>query len=329
LKDCPYLVEAKRPKDWQPDPVIQKDIAQKLQKPQLKAAVDRAISRSRQGSPKESNEENSTPTAFTAFSVTDYQLRDSFILDSGADIHICNNRSRFHSFQEATPEDSIYAGNMTVPIDGFGSVYITIQAPKGPSKIELLKVAYISSFHTNIVSLRRLIAKNVHWDTRRDELTYQDQPFCQLQNRCNQWVMEYNEPQEKQGMRVFSARSVQPRKDSEATAAVWHRRLGHIGPETIDHLPSPVEGANLDKGPRTIDCEVCSVSKAHNRYNQWILEYNETKGAVPETLGTIVVSVLLPQQDHSYEIDSDSSTDEHPKWDTNGRGQTSADASYA
>jgi len=47
------------------------------------------------------------------------------------------------------------------------------------------------------------------------------------------------------------------------TTLVWHRRLGHIGPKTIDHLPSPVEGAKLDKGPRTIDCEVCSVSKAH------------------------------------------------------------------
>ena len=67
---------------------------------------------------------------------------------------------------------------------------------------------------------------------------------------------------EKQEEAVFSSWSAQP-KQEEASPDIWHQRLGHIQPTAVTHLPVSTNGAKLAKGPMTIECEVCSVSKAH------------------------------------------------------------------
>jgi hypothetical protein len=58
-------------------------------------------------------------------------------------------------------EKFVYAGNTVIPIEGFGNVMITIQAPNSPRKIELMDTAYIPSFHTMVASLDKFVAKNV------------------------------------------------------------------------------------------------------------------------------------------------------------------------
>jgi hypothetical protein len=61
----------------------------------------------------------------------------------------------------------------------------------------------------------------------------------------------------------FAARSAQSRPNSSATANQWHQRLGHVGPDVLEHLSAPVTGARLTDGPSTIQCEACSTSKMH------------------------------------------------------------------
>ena len=143
-----------------------------------------------------------------------------------------------------------------MPIRGYGIVEITLQLLTTVRKIRLANVAFVPSFHTNIVSLDRLIQKDVHWDTREQELRLGDEIFGKVERKHNQWVLEYNEPV------AFVARTVQPRPDSVATADIWHRRLGHVGPEALEYLSTAVTGAKL-KGPTIIDCEACSLSKAY------------------------------------------------------------------
>lgn len=260
-KDCPYLVENKHPQGWQPDQVIQNSITQKLESnPSLRAKVEKALSQ-RLGTNHRSEEEKA-PTAFPTFATSQYQLHNSFILDSGADTHVCNDRSRFQTFREPTEERSLLAGNIEIPIEGYGSVSITLQCHTGPKKVELLNVAYIPSFHTNIVSFRKLVTKGIYWDTRKNQLMFKEQVFCTLKDHYGQWVLEYQE-RDSQESAFISKLSEKPKK-SEATAEVWHRRLGHIGTEALDQLTESAIGAKIDqRGPRTVDCEVCSVSKAH------------------------------------------------------------------
>ena len=225
-----------------------------------------------------SDEDKTNPSAFAvsaynALATSDYQLRDSYILDSGATIHVCNDRTRFHNLTPASDDDFLYTGNSVIPIKGLGTISITVQTPSGPRKIDLLNTAFIPSFHTNVVSLDRFIAKNVHWDTERNRLTHNGDTFCMIQHQHRQWVLEYNEclPDDA----VFPARSAKPRPDEKVSPAIWHRRLGHPYPDAIAHLPEAVRGAKLDSSPSTIDCETCSVSKAHKLISRRPVERTE------------------------------------------------------
>jgi hypothetical protein len=54
---------------------------------------------------------------------------------------------------------------------GYGIVEITLRLPTIiVRRIKLADVAFVPSFHTNIVSLDHLIQKNVYWDTKQQEL---------------------------------------------------------------------------------------------------------------------------------------------------------------
>ena len=116
----------------------------------------------------------------SASNTSDYNLRNSFILDSGATIHVCNTRSRFSSLSPASENDRLYTGDTIIPIEGFGSVDITIQTPCGPKLIELQKTALVPSFHTLVVSLKCLIMKKVYWDMENDRLVQAGKTFCSV-----------------------------------------------------------------------------------------------------------------------------------------------------
>ena len=106
--------------------------------------------------------EVSSEAAYTASFISQnapYLLRDSFILDSGATTHICNNRQRFEDFVQAS--DYLVAGDGQVRVEGYGTVRIKLSRPSGEISIKLAKVALIPDFQTNTVSLQRLKAKGI------------------------------------------------------------------------------------------------------------------------------------------------------------------------
>jgi len=168
---CLYLIESKRPHGWTADPETQKLVDEKLKIPGVKKGVERArqfvaSKEKEKEQDKISSEKTGVFMAAVDYSASssDYGLRDSFILDSGATVHVCNSRQRFATFTPASEDDLLYAGNTVVPIKGFRSVDVTIQMPSSPKIIELQYTALISSFHISVVSLKRLVAKGVFWD---------------------------------------------------------------------------------------------------------------------------------------------------------------------
>ena len=119
---CPYLVELKRGCNWIADEEISRTICEKMEQSKgLTQAVERARNRrwsaqsSREPSREctdQAEEPADIPALFTADIVggavyssdltgrTDYALRDSFILDCGATMHVCNNCQCFVTTQE-------------------------------------------------------------------------------------------------------------------------------------------------------------------------------------------------------------------------------------
>ena len=87
----------------------------------------------------------------------------------------------------------------------------------------------------------------------------------EIQLRHDQLVLEYNPMTSDTNTSTqvaFSVRSAGPRKDSEGTITLWHRRMGHLHREAVEKLPTAVLGVKLAK-TSPISCEPCELAKSH------------------------------------------------------------------
>jgi hypothetical protein len=160
-------------------------------------------------------------------------------------------------------DDILIAGNDQVQIEAYGDVLITAEGSYGPKQILLKKVAYVPSFHTSVASLRRFIKQNVHWDTEGNRLTYKGRTFCHTPVHHGQWVLEYNPLPAS----TFSAqKSKLPKATSKASYDLWHKRLGHLREEAIQHLPTAARDVDIvvrDRYPIP-PCQICRLASAKN-----------------------------------------------------------------
>jgi hypothetical protein len=284
---CFYLNAAVRPDGWKPDQEIQNKIDQAIkEKPSLKDAISRSIKfiteKLGKSSKKEEKEGSTSSTppaaAFAGFSQTLqppqgnsiqtslapacfhtgklYPLHNSFILDSGSDWHICNSIDRFikGTYKPLNFSQSMWAGDGDATIEGYGEVIIRIQTPSGTGVFRLLNVAYVPTFHVNVISVRRLAAKQLSPDFIQKIITFNGKELFSFQDIHNQFVVEYNPI--KEGA-AFPVNSRLPRTPLEGTAMLWHKRLGHLGAEALEKLVENTTGAKIT-GPLKIDCADCS-----------------------------------------------------------------------
>ena len=269
FKNCPYFIEELRGTGWTPNEEIQRKIDEKLSKvPKLKAAVEKAQKQARDGqNGKETTPTTKKTTSAGAFAVESYsyKLKNCWTLDSGTDIHVCNDRTRFNFERPATEDDVLIAGKTTYAIEAFGSVQITAKGPDGPVVIDLLNVALAPGFLANLICLRRFTEKGVHWDTQNNRLHRDGKTFCYTQSVDDHWVLEYGPPDVPESIYgAFGSSSRKPRTLT-ATATEWHEILGHPGPETIDHLEEAVENVRvIGTATSTTECETCAVTKARH-----------------------------------------------------------------
>lgn len=175
-----------------------------------------------------------------------YSLKDSFILDSAATGHVCNDRPRMINLRDATENDQVYAGNILIPIEAFESVMINVSTPTATGKVNLANVALISSFHTNIVALSKFVDKDITWNVDAGELTAKStgKTFCFVERKHSHYVLEY-QPISASAPATFASSSAAPRADKAGDEMLWHRRMGHPGPAVMEHLNKSVIGITL------------------------------------------------------------------------------------
>jgi hypothetical protein len=113
---CYYLHESLRLANWKPNSDIQKSIDERLQKDQkLRTQIEKVkkqVSETQQSAAHAVTDSTFIATVIpdAIHSTAEYPLRDSFILDSGATLHVCNNMSRFTTFQPVS-DKTMYAGS--------------------------------------------------------------------------------------------------------------------------------------------------------------------------------------------------------------------------
>jgi hypothetical protein len=99
-----------------------------------------------------------------------YELQNTWILDPGADTHVCNNEEDFTFSYPAAEDDYLIAGGNFEKIQAYGTVTITVDTPNGKAKMKLSHVALAPTFFTNIMALSRATDNNIHFDSGRNIL---------------------------------------------------------------------------------------------------------------------------------------------------------------
>ncbi len=207
-----------------------------------------------------------------SISISIYPLKNSAILDSASTLHVFNEITRFLNFRTAYPGDFLWAGDHKVPIQGYGDVDVEIQSPTGKRLMRLHDVAFCKNFAANLVSLRELHKLGYWWDNRPgfNHIRKANRNYttvATLTELHGQNVLEYI-PDDLTKASFFNRRnyfnSWTERKPVTADAWTWHLRLGHAGPQSLQHLVTCSEGARIRRkleGPITIDCDGCAAAK--------------------------------------------------------------------
>ena len=183
------------------------------------------------------------------------------ILDPGATISITNSANRLARFQQAIPGDFIWAGDRKLPILGYGTMTIRLT---GTRVLMLEDVAYCPRLLTTLVSLRQLRKKGFYWDNRCNPTTLRrlDRTIaCTIHDLYGQYVIEYqSESFPKAAFAAHRFSSHTKRAPLTGEAIRWHSRLGHPGPQALEHLISASQGVRI-RGPTTVECDACGISK--------------------------------------------------------------------
>jgi hypothetical protein len=281
FSECPYIVKQIRPKGWVANEQLARQVEEKIgRNNKIKEAIANARKRANQDIQKakakqakqaaelqgETAQQKSDTTATAplgSFAVDrgEIEIKDTWILDSGSNLHICNDHKRFIFERMATEDDKFSAGKTEYSIEAYGSVNITVDTPNGSRTVKLLDVALAPGFLTNTASLDKFTSKGVHWDTQKQCLYADGEIFCYVQRVGNYWALEHSPSPSSTAFASFKSLK-EPRTDRSAPAERWHDIMGHIGKEPISKLQNNVVGAVItdliDKSP----CPTCDISKA-------------------------------------------------------------------
>jgi len=201
-----------------------------------------------------------------------YSLRNSAILDSGANIHVFNQLTRFQNFRAAPTGDYIATPDGEAPVLGYGEVDIEVRMRRAgrSDKVRVLRlpdVACCENFAVNLVSHRQLRRQGYWWDSHPDRdcirQVRDNAVFCHLTDRLGQYVLEVLP--ENIDKSTFYARRNQfsswtRRSPSRAPGRVWHLRLGHPGGKCLEKLVNRTTGVRL-AAPQTWECPDCAKAK--------------------------------------------------------------------
>lgn len=135
-------------------------------------------------------------TSLKAQTTMSLSIHNVLILDSAADIHVCNS-SMAHLYTRqriAHPDNRVESGAVKLPVESYGCLQVSLDTPIGPGLITLSNVAYVPTVHTNVVALDLFTAKEVYFDSSVPHAQSRQHAFQNLPSRRTLHIYEYIQP---------------------------------------------------------------------------------------------------------------------------------------
>ncbi|KAE8551110.1 hypothetical protein TMatcc_009206 [Talaromyces marneffei ATCC 18224] len=272
---CPYVNPEKRPPGWKPDPEIQKkfdELRKKKNHPKAEKLrwIEKILKAANASSTKASNSEDTKKngakeeqanlvfdsdefcgsvidTVMSAAASTG-DLKHEFVLDSGATVHITNDRSNLTNM--GTQTRVLLVGNDKIVVHGPGEMRIFPTAPTNSmvkeKGIRILEAWFVEGMHTNIISLSKLRKHGIVYDGLNECLWSKErsQRLCNIKCDGSLFFIEWGRKRAaNKKLENELALSSFEKKTLKDTAQAWHKRLGHLAIEAIRKLGQATEGA--------------------------------------------------------------------------------------
>jgi hypothetical protein len=184
--------------------------------------------------------------------IVNSKTQTSWIIDSGASIHMCSNKEFLSDFVEKNQNFVTISDGSKIPIEGYGKlVFDIIGQDKRKYRFILENVACVPKLHVNLISVKGLTELNV-------QVQFTEQ-YCQIMHskgkitigtqRNNLYMME-----------IMHKISIQ--HQSLSCIHDWHRKLGH---RNLDHIKRVKDVLNLkvqkcDCEDQCVDCLKAKIS---------------------------------------------------------------------
>jgi hypothetical protein len=182
----------------------------------------------------------------------------TWILDSGATSHVCNNKSAFDRLEPRRETGIKVANGNNVNVEGIGDITITVRDINNRIPIKLEQVLYAPGVNKNLISIGSIAKKGHQISVNRNGM--------EIRIKGSNRIIQVKETRDK----LFKLECDIKREDhyigiaevKEENLEVWHDILGHSNKAMIAKLPEAVEGMEITQEEPVIkDCETCKATK--------------------------------------------------------------------
>jgi Integrase core domain. len=302
-KDCYHINASKRPPNWQQYEGSRKRVEDGIKK--LSAVEQQEIAKMRSETSSLGKtaqlaitNESDVPIesmAFFSASISPavcnaamvFPLKSSWIVDSGANVHICNRRDRFEDLVEERRTVTLGTGG-TITL-GRGTAKVIIKNPTTGKVLWgiLQDVWYAPDFQTNIISVSEIKKNGFFFNSELPAITRDGNAVAICAEQYGLYLLEHyrNGKPALPPPAAFPALKTSAKPPvSVASPQIWHRRLAHMYDRRVETLAGMVDGIEI-KGESEDNaqcnperCEVCQLTRAKRQISRRPAERSHTFG---------------------------------------------------
>ena len=189
-------------------------------------------------------------------------VQDSWIVDSGASCHMCNDENLFVELCcLENPLEIVQGNGYTVEAPGRGDVALEVTTTGGKvEECKLHEVLYVPNLSHNLLSVSKATksGKTVEFSEAGCEMD-EDRKLIATATRVGS-LYYLKCRKDRQKMNVADKRCSLENKGS-----IWHRRYGHLGARNLEELVrhNMVDGFDYNSSTESDLCESCAAGKIH------------------------------------------------------------------
>lgn len=198
----------------------------------------------------ETKAEQVRKVAFLTENTAEIQSDDMFVMDSGATSHMVNNIGLFNSIKELDSEINVAKKDTIIKAKGKGIVET--------DKCIFENVLYVPELSKNLISVNAITEKNGKVIFQNDKVYVEKNGHKVLEGKKNENGLYIVNPKTKEES-MFTV-------NIKEKVAKWHRKLGHLGIESMKKLIENEMVSGLDISKRDCDsfeipCKICLEAK--------------------------------------------------------------------